>query len=227
MGAGSIIEIGGFYPFPWAYGNGKNKKEGNMDIPRVYKALARYPDGRLVSLWASNHSGTVDRGEVELEYHEGEITYAPQGSQGIYTEATYQEGIGQMKNGEEKRDLLGATLVLHEAIPLGNMMPADPHAYQAPGRYPAILLGKEVWRKPAPEPIEEWVDVTGECTLQFINEVIFKKKGFYVQVYYRGACVVGLGLADPYVKDGFKLEPVTPNYLQAMSTFRILHRVVK
>ena len=197
-----------------------------MDIPKVHKMLARYPDGRLVSLWVEESNRLVQqRNGGELTYEEGKITYALKGSQGIYTIGTLAEGKGQIPNGEGKKKQ-GATLVIHEAIPLGDEMPSNLLAYQDAGRYPAILLGKEVWREPAPEPIEEWVDVTGECRAKFLMAATSNMGGYYFQVHHEDACI-DFGLGEPAVDGDYRVEVATTNHFAGMHTFKILHRVVK
>jgi len=114
-----------------------------MEIPKVYKALVKTRAGRLVSIWA----------ETLLDYHEGEVTYAPKGSMGIFIRDDLGGAVNNGKSNSRHRcKELEGTLVVHEATPLGNLCSKAGHStFLVDDRYPAILLGKEVWRD---EPTE-------------------------------------------------------------------------
>lgn len=165
----------------------RKKGEGGMEIPKVYKALVEKEGGELVSIWAGTHIGG------ELSYQEGQVTYAPEDSIGIFVEETLEESIYNGKdNSTLKRKEYNGTLVVHEAIPLGQMFPKG-HSlnFEDYIRYPAILLGKEVWRQEPEKPKEEWVDVTKECTYYARRDGDDLKKGAYVLVIEHNGEIVG------------------------------------
>jgi len=193
-----------------------------------YKPLVETPEGELVSIWAG---GGVGRAGYILKYKGGEITYNPEGKAGIWVSETLEQAKDS-GFGNKNKD---GVLVVYEVTPLGKRM-GEREGFPIPStfgydvRYPAILLGKEVWsdrpkEEPRPEPkfkvgdrvkikdnwvgksnkfggthmawsgvvrcvdegyvglkgyryikneveaiepapIEEWVDVTGECTAE-------------------------------------------------------------
>lgn len=146
---GELIKIGGKYKL----------REVTMETQTVYKALVRTKDGRLVSIWSDRI----------LDYNEGQITYAPKGSMGIFIRPTLEGAKYSGKTNSRRRcKELGGTRVVHEATPLGNLCSkAGSSIFLADDRYPAILLGKEVWRdKPIrPEPKFKVGDkVVGTCS---------------------------------------------------------------
>jgi len=115
---------------------------------KVYKPLVRTEDGRLVSIFARRRP-TLDY--PELEYKEGTITYAPEGTRGIWTSPDLERGKKQKENATDKLSE-GGTFVVHEATPLGNPITTPTEVGAPSTRYPALLLGKEVWREEAPRP---------------------------------------------------------------------------
>ena len=106
-----------------------------MNKPKVYKVLALYPDGELISPQIEATSYQGER-EIILRYKEGELTCNPHDEKGIRTWASKELGIAEANTAQEK----GAALVIHEATPFGEEL--------TPDFYSAILLGKEVWRIP-------------------------------------------------------------------------------
>lgn len=135
------------------------KEETMEQVKTVYKPLVETPDGELISVWAGDAGchGTI------LEYKEGEITYAPEGSAGIWVSKSLGEANNQFCNKNKE-----GVSVIHEVAPLGKECLHDTHKWGSFGqdtRYPAILLGKRVYQgEPPEEPKEEWVDVTKKCT---------------------------------------------------------------
>ena len=115
---------------------------------KVYKPLVRTEDGRLVSIFARRRP-TLDY--PELEYKEGTITYAPEGTRGIWTSPDLERGKKQKENATDKLSE-GGTFVVHEATPLGNPITTPTEVGAPSTRYPAILLGKEVWREEPSRP---------------------------------------------------------------------------
>ena len=97
-----------------------------MNKPKVYKVLALYPDGELISPQIEATSYQGER-EIILRYKEGERTHA-QGSPGLRTWPSRELAIDEANKTKEK----GAIIVVHEAAFLQETI---------------ILLGKEVWRK--------------------------------------------------------------------------------
>ncbi len=132
----------------------------------VYKAVANFPGGRLESILAGGGSEEV-RTLPMLVYKEGEITYAPEGSNGVYVSETEEKArdVG-MWNKTRIKGIYGAVVTVHEAIPLGNRKSLEDavavrglSAFAEIPRYPAILLGKEVWRetpKEQPGPVPKF-----------------------------------------------------------------------
>lgn len=118
---------------------------GISGTKKVYKALMEV-GGRLESLTTLG---------ANLTYTEGEITYAPEGSMGIFVEETLMEArsMGQGNRGYKEKE---GKLVVYEAAPLGFQEAVVDHnkAFGNMLRYPAILLGKEVWRDKPKEPTE-------------------------------------------------------------------------
>ena len=138
----------------------------------VYKALME-ENGELRSTIAGRGLG-VAQDKPKLTYKEGEITYAPEGTKGIYVWESLGEARKHVRYYCEERGRV------HEATPLGKKG-HDP--IRDSTTYPAILLGKEVWLELAPK--EEWVDVTGECAV--------KLEGNHVEVWHKNVYVLALG----------------------------------
>lgn len=245
-----------------------------------YKPLVETPDRGLISLWAGGGAaGTV------LEYKEGEITYTPKGSAGIWVSKTLEQA---KDSGFGNKNKVGV-LIVYEVTPLGERMGegegfSTPSSFARDIRYPAILLGKEVWREeePRPEPkfkvgdrvvlkdakgeycgvqigmvgvvvtpsisstvirmpvhnhyyvqekylelapVEEWVDVTGECTLRMSC-----MEG-RVSVCHNGAERLLLGSKGAYLwrcqngrhpEDNYKVELTDGNY--SCGTFTVFKK---
>lgn len=120
-------------------------------IPVVYKALIN-KDNKLESLVAGSGSFTDHR---SLPYHVGQITYAPEGSLGIFVDETLADAQGNAQGNKSKCRKVRGTLVVHEAAPLGAALPQEgKSSFESYTRYPAILLGKEVWRETPPPKLE-------------------------------------------------------------------------
>ena len=168
-----------------------------MAIPKVYKALVRRDDGTLVSLiarkeWAGD----------QLEYREGEITYAPEGSMGIFVAATLEGAkcVGHRNSG-------GKPIIIHEVTPLGEMLTKrDTRHFAERDRYPAILLGGEVYSEEAePEPEEKLVDVSAEC----VGDLYSAKDGCLLRVFHNGNYVFEVGNGGkPWVASEYEVKTV-------------------
>lgn len=122
----------------------KYKMVWTKEAIKVYKPLVETSDGKLVSIWAC-----AKKSGVRLEYKERRITYNPEGGMGIWVSPSLWEAESQLHHNagytKEKTSGIG---VIHEATPLGEGMG------NMEFRYPAILLGKEVWReKPREVPV--------------------------------------------------------------------------
>jgi len=121
-------------------------------VNKVYKVVVETEDGRLVSRTAGGYGFSKWQ---ELVYKEGEITYAPEGSGGIFVDETMEDAHTTV---EDRAGSKQGTRVIYEAIPLGKLCGAIPDRcggvsiFSASARYPAILLGKEVWRETPPRP---------------------------------------------------------------------------
>jgi len=131
------------------------KEEKIMD--KIYKVLLE-EDGELKSTIAGRGLGKVylAQDKPRLTYKEGQITYAPEGTVGLFSYRI----LGEAKRYSKYIPHDEGTIRIHEAIPLGNRFSTFFFNSRV---YPALLLGKEVWREEAPK--EGWVDVTSECTL--------------------------------------------------------------
>jgi len=135
-------------------------KEEEMPVTKLYKALRVKPDGSLASLLIGNTTHLSFASFKELTYKEGEITYAPEGSRGIYCDKTLEQAEQRAK--VESREGRAFESVVLEVTPLGR---------QATGSdcicCPAVLVGRKVYGiaySPPEPPKEEWKDVTSECT---------------------------------------------------------------
>ena len=246
-----------------------------MEIPKVYKALA-LEDGVLKSIIAGREGFGAS-----LEYQEGEVTYAPEGSMGIFADAVLKEAI---RNGQGNYFGQPGILVVHEAVPLGTRMWGEETFMEYP-RYPAILLGKEVWReRPKPKfkvgdkvrgvlsyavgclftitrvfwssdegyageprylytcagisyseymlelaPKEEWVDVTEECTVDFLRACCGCEGGTTISVHHNSGLVARMGFGEPWIlsKEVYKIELATKNYLGQCSSFKVFKKVTR
>lgn len=124
-------------------GNTYSRRKTMQEVKKVYKALQETPEGKLISLMAQS-----DLCRYPLDYREGGITYAPEGSMGIFTDDTRGKARHTGRANKGRCTENGGILVIYEAIPLGEMMnKAIDLTFASRDRYPAILLGKEVWRE--------------------------------------------------------------------------------
>ena len=119
-------------------------------VKSVYKVV-RVDNGVLKSVYAGHYTGIHFVEDLQgVTYKEGQITYAPQGQKGLAVWDTLEQAILF----SESNSTQGKQAV-YEATGLGNRdigLQADEGA----STYPAILLGKEVWREePKPEPRPE------------------------------------------------------------------------
>jgi len=138
-----------------------------MEEQKCYKGFRVGEDGGLLSLivWtiSPDSRGTIP---PVLSYTEGEITYAPEGTDGIFIEKNLEKGK------QTTMDSGGRSFkVIHEITPLGNRRALE----NSLGRfttYPAILVGKRVksYHEPKPVPPEPvWVNITRDCTCSAIG----------------------------------------------------------
>jgi len=151
-----------------------------MDTPIRYKGFALI-DGKLYSTWAGRTIGT------KLTYKEGQITYTPLGSLGIWTYLT-------VPSREQCSCPKEVSFVVHEVIPLGEEFPIDVASAfsKSPGRYPAVLVDKEVYRETLPSTslsVGSWVDVTKECTFEPHQEGNPEEGGYVLCVWYKGSLI--------------------------------------
>jgi len=104
--------------------------------------------------------------------------------------------------------------------------------------FPTFTEGEYNWAayapemEPAPEPKEEWVDVTRECTLKFLHaSSCAENGGEYIRIIYKGQDIACLGLGGYWLPSSclssYKIELVKEGYLGALSTFRILKKELK
>ena len=116
-----------------------------MGVRRVYKALVKTGDGKLVSIWAGTYAGR------ELEYEEGKITHNPEGGMGIFVTATIKEAkTAAFENGAARAGECGGQLKVYEATPIGKILSKkEINLYSEHDRYPAIRLEEEVWSSEA------------------------------------------------------------------------------
>uniref|UniRef100_A0A6M3LQJ7 Uncharacterized protein n=2 Tax=viral metagenome TaxID=1070528 RepID=A0A6M3LQJ7_9ZZZZ len=118
-------------------------------IKQVYKVV-RIDGEELKSVWAGNPTGGIVISADGVVYKEGEITYAPKGQQGLSTFDTLLEAIAFASTQAMKY-----SRVVHEATPLGKRGEKVGSAYSwgnTAATYPAILLGKEVWKEEEKKP---------------------------------------------------------------------------
>jgi len=155
---------------------------------KVYKVLRKMDDGRLLSSYVSptGYRGrptwpSRDYNAKELEYKEGEVTVAPEGSDGVYCYRTFEDCFGYHSPINIADDYQDKNIgVVYEAIAYGE--PKEPTF-----AFKSILLGKQVW--PEPEPEEVWEDVTEECTVK-LTPVGHGKYGYIITLSYKGDWLV-------------------------------------
>lgn len=156
-------------------------KEEQLDLIRTqtpkYKTVLVLSNGDRVSPWA--RGGTGYAGYQPLTYKEGEVTRAPEGTRGV---CVYLSNDNSPHVVSEKKDAnAGSYFAVHECWTIGKKNDRELGEY-----YPAILLGKEVWNEKPAEPVEEWRDVSDECTFQ-------RRSNGYVSVYHGGTERILLG----------------------------------
>lgn len=192
-------------------------------IGTLYKPLVwRSEGGQLESLTTIGKT---------LYYTEGRITYAPEGSMGIFVSSSLaiakgmglgNRGYKLSKVGEGIKD----ALVVYEVIPLGNRFPYTDVSFGGSDRYPAILLGKEVWRDEPVPPKEEWEEVTKDITCRGnCGRAVIEHKGIEL---------MELTLSKPYIaspvtEGRYKIEPaeevVTFGVKGERQDFRVFKKV--
>ena len=188
----------------------------------MYKPLVKTPDGKLVSTWAGRSLG------VTLEYKEGGITYTPKGGAGIWVCESQEEAQSQGSMNKRAKGVL----VVHEVTVLGdkcgNILDRDGgiSSFSDSLRYPAIILGKEVWCEKSEE---EWVDVTHECTARL--EDLGSGMGTCVVVSHDGKWLIELGVGTAKERlsheGDYRVEDLGSYYEDPHHMFRILKRVTK
>jgi hypothetical protein len=126
----------------------------------VFKALQLTPEGKLISLRAQSRDGSLD-------YKVGQITYAPEGSMGVFVKETLDFaqtcGIANCGYAHAAKGIV----VIHKSVALGTRLPYSRQIFGDEPRYPAILLQEEVWREKLtrPEPkfkLTDRLDKDGE-----------------------------------------------------------------
>ena len=193
------------------------------EILKAYKGF-RVIDGKLVSLvaWQDQLPGGVNYVPPVLEYSEGHITYAPKGTQGILFSKDFETcKVTTTKNGGNT-----SIRVIHEVTPLGKQT----KGYDNMDVCPAVLVGEEVWEinKPAPpeKPKEEWVDVTTECSVKWIEASCTRNKGsYYIHLVHENETVANIGYGVRSFKTGYRIEQGIEDYLTGMATVRVFKKV--
>ncbi len=141
---------------------------------KMFKPLLRKPDGTLESIWAGKGERKIG---TTLTYKEGEITYASEGTLGIWVSESIEQaqtaGVGS-KRGE-------GDIVVHEVVALGHQLPSGGTISGSPQniRYPAIILGAEVRREPPPMPAPKF-KVGDKVTIPRGNIYGDKKEKVYI-----------------------------------------------
>jgi len=190
-----------------------------------YKGFRVGEDEELLSLvkWDGGEilAGTKTYKAPVLTYKEGQITYTPEGTEGIFITETLGEakGITRANGG-------GAThKVIHEVTPLGNIEHGKGNNSQT--SCPAILVGKKVFEYNAeppkpPEPVENWVDITSQCQFKRVSTwlSIYEPTGFY-EIFLCGP----KGIV-PYSKGKdtthYKLDTTSKGFSYECGDFRVL-----
>lgn len=183
-------------------------------VKKVYKAV-RLKDGALESLVVGSARQGYAFPYSTLTYIEGEITYAPKGSDGIYVSLTLEGAVGDIRGNCPDPD----EGHVYEATPLGK---------QGKGMinlptYPAILLGKCVWRSEPEKPKEEWVDITKEChtTLVPFEEI----DGSYLALCHAsiviGVLALNQNILDLGLPSNYKIERA----INATCSFKVFKKI--
>lgn len=166
---------------------------------KTYYKGFRVEDGELKSIvrWRDRPEGVYYLPRI-LTYTEGEVTYAPSGTQGIFL----QEELAKcMRFVNTECD--GHHAVIHEVTPQG----AVGKGWSNFPVCPAVLVGKKVWETNAP-PEPRWVDVTADCELEWchnledLNMILINHAGEAVAILG----LEGYGLMFPVT--GYRVEKV-------------------
>lgn len=195
-----------------------------MKAPEVFKVLAN-KDGKLESLTTMGSN---------LSYAEGKVTYAPEGSMGIFVDETLEKarvnGTGNQGYKCEKKAGVDkpATFIIHRAIPLGQPLPKTGAVFGGSLRYPAILLEEEVWRAPPPTPKVEWVNVTEECTFGLMANRSGEECQALIKITHKSKVIgmMGLNQLEPMSGDiskKYKIESSESTFCKTQ-WFRVFHR---
>ena len=135
-------------------------KEEEMPPTKLYKALRVKPNGTLASLLIGNTTSIPFAPFKELTYKEGEITYAPEGSRGVFCDNTL--GLAEQRARVESNHGRKFEAVVHEVTVLGTTSSRIADITCCP----AVLVGRKVYGiayHPPEPPKEEWKDVTALC----------------------------------------------------------------
>lgn len=170
-----------------------------MEVPKVYKVMRIDPeDGKLKSVYAGNPKHCLIQYPTVI-YKEGEIAYAPRGQLGLSAFGTY-EGAKYFCKTNKVEDVM----VIHEAVPLGKRGGGLWDCDDSDCTYPALLIGKEVWRSEPEKPKEGWVDVTRELTF----EPYYTDEGTSLRICH-AHCIIGYLGVEPNLAElptGYKYE---------------------
>lgn len=192
----------------------------------MYKGF-RLENGRLTSLvhWTDgSFTNYLEKKEIKaptLTYKEGEITYAPRDTAGIFICKTLEDAQKTVKENHGQ-----GHCVVHEITALGNIKEYD---FQSINYLvcPAILVGKRVWEYNAPVPKLVWEDVTTKCGVRITHGI----NSNWVSIMNPDHPELEIFLLGPTgfhpwgeAKDGkFKLEPVSSGY--PSGGFKIMKKV--
>ena len=112
-------------------------------MQKFYKAVRELEDGTLVSMMPRDVEILVSYGKPVLTYNVGGVTCAPDGRFGVFLFTDLDDAKGLTNEYCHHDDG-----IIYEAEPIGE--PREHYTSNRP-TFPAILLGKEVWRqKPLP-----------------------------------------------------------------------------
>jgi len=200
-------------------------KEEEMPVTKLYKALRVKPDGTLASLLIGHTTSVQFASFKELTYKEGEITYAPKGSRGVYCDNTL--GGAEQRARIESNHGRRFEAVVHDVTVLGTESSRTTDTTCCP----AVLVGRKVYgiayRPPEP-PKEEWKDVTKECTTKWTRASCSVSGGYYLDIYHNGELVASLGQGVSLWCNQYKVETVSLNYFVMrgeMSTIRVMKKI--
>lgn len=197
-------------------------------IPVIYKQVA-IRDGKYWSSFVGvkGHDYSASRisgmeGDCPaLEYPIGQIVTAPT-ERGIFCSKNKENALADAKTRLNVTKGLSALLACY---PIGEEI----ETVMFTGHwcnYPAVYVIHEIWREEE-KPKEEWVDVTGECTTSLLAASCGGAVGSRVHLFYRNETVGNIGLGEPTIEEGYKIEKGTENYIEKLTTFKIFKRVTK